>query len=97
METFVFRYHVKPGPNSKHLNVKEAWAIIWTLAKNIEDAEKIASDYIARNNWIVIESLEKSIISEAPSLSDKVNHLHYNKAQELGISMLLSTVQFSQK
>jgi len=97
METFVFRYHVKPGSISKHLNVKEAWAIIWTLADNIENAEKKTLNYIAQNNWVVIASLEKSLISEAPSLPDKVNHMHYNKAQELGISMRLSTIPFPQK
>ncbi len=62
----------------------------------IEDAEKIALDCIARNNWIAIGNLKKSNISEAPCLSDKVNHLHYKKAQELGVSMFLSTVPFPQ-
>ena len=94
METFVFCYHVKPGPISKFINVKEAWAIIWALAKNIKDAEKKALDCIARNNWSAIESLKKSNNPKALCLSDKVNQMHYNKAQETGISMLLSTIPF---
>lgn len=94
METFVFCYHLKPGPISKYFNVKEAWAIIWILAKNIEDAEKAALDCIGRNNWIAIESLKKSINPEVLCLSDKVNQMHYKKAQENGISMLMSTVPF---
>ena len=94
MATFVFCYHVKPHPISKYFNVKEAWAIVWTLAKNIEDAEKIALDCITRNNWIAIKSLKKSIIPELPCLPDKVNQMHYKKAQETGMSMFISTIPF---
>ncbi len=97
METFVFCHHVKPGSISKYFNVKEAWTIIWALAENIEDAEKMALDCIARNNWIAIKSLKKSNNPKPHCLSDKVNYMHYNKAQEKGISMLLSTVPFPQK
>jgi hypothetical protein len=101
MKTFVFQFKVKPEKqNSNYKTLKHGYVNLFVLANTIDEAENKARQRLengqnGNDKWeIISDCLAAHECNSEHLLRDEINKQLYQKAQRLGVSLLISAVGF---
>ena len=101
MKTFVFQFKIKPEKqNLNYQKIKHGYVNLFVLANTIKEAEDVARQRLKNGNngndkWEVIsDCLAAHECNLEHLLHDEINKQLYQKAQRLGIALLISAVGF---